>query len=193
MKRLALIALRVSFVLLATGLLVLCALLASCSSQSSATGSQTEVSQDCAKFDRHQYEVCFAYVVNNTLLARVPFYKLGRNPDLGPAAKQRFESRYYGTAQRQIEAQAAAWPVKVEVKAPEISIVGGPHVTADLSSATISTVESWLVTTRSGRVLFKERGVHYTITLRRVPTVLCVSGGGCLHKWVVANISPFPG
>ena len=193
MKRLALMVLRVSFVLLATGLLVICALLASCSSQGSATGNQTEVSKDCAKFDRHQYEVCFAYVVNDTLLSRVPFYKVGRNPDLGPATKVRFESKYYGTARRMIETQAAAWPVKVEVKAPEITIVGGPHVNANLSSATISTVESWRVTTKSGRVLFAARGVHYTVTLRRVPTVLCISGGSCLHKWVVANISPFPG
>jgi len=169
-------------------------LVAGCTSvptaQPSGSGSHTPkatVSSSCSNFNRHQYEVCFAYVVNDTLLARVPWYKSGRSPDLGPAVKTRLESRFYGAARSMLEEQTRTWPQQVEVSPPKISIVGKVHVTGNLSTATIHTVETWLVRTQSGRVLFSQNSVHNTITLDRVPTQLCAFGH-CLHKWVVVKI-----
>ena len=161
----------------------------------SAPGSESNppVSRGCAHFSRHQYEVCYAYLVNDSLLARVPYYEVGRQEVLGPSALTRLKSRYYGPAQRFIIDQTKGWPSNVDVSVPSIRIVGAVRVSASLATATITTVETWLVRaeprpgSRSGRVLFAETNVRHTILLARTPTVLCVFGH-CLHKWVVVRI-----
>jgi hypothetical protein len=160
-----------------------------------APGSSTAsvVSRGCEHLGRHQYEVCYAYLVNDSLLARVPYYKVGRDPVLGPLALTRLKSRYYGQAQRFLISQTKTWPRHVRVSVPSIRIVGPVRVSANLATATIHTVETWLVRAKppkggeSGRVLFAETNAHHTITLERTPTILCVAGH-CLHKWVVARI-----
>ena len=160
-----------------------------------APGSESTppVSQGCAHFSRHQYEVCYAYLVKDSLLARVPYYEVGRQPLLARAALTRFESRYYGPARRFIIDQTKGWPSHVDVSVPIIRIVGAVRVSANLASATITTVETWLVRAeqrpghRSGRVLFAETNVRHTISLERTPTILCAFGH-CLHKWVVLRI-----
>lgn len=58
--------------------------------------SVSAVSRGCAHLHRHQYEVCYAYLVNDSLLARVPFYEAGREPALRRPALTRLKSRYYG-------------------------------------------------------------------------------------------------
>jgi hypothetical protein len=161
----------------------------------SAPGSDSNppVSQGCAHFSRHQYEVCYAYLVNDSLLARVPYYEVGRQEMLGPSALTRLKSRYYGPAQRLIIDQTRGWPSQVDVSVPVIRIVGAVRVSANLAIATITTVETWLVRAeprtrgRTGRVLFAETNVRHTITLERTPTILCALGH-CLHKWVVVRI-----
>lgn len=174
-----------------------CLLAAGCSStpvtQAPSSSPGPAVSHGCEHYNRHQYEVCYAYVVNDTLLARVPFYKVGRDPILGPIALTRLESRFYGAAQRFIISQTKGWPQHVDVSVPVIRIVGPVRVSANLATATIHTIETWLVRTepaasgKRGRVLFAEANVHHTIKLKRTPTMLCL-GGHCLHKWVVILI-----
>jgi hypothetical protein len=151
------------------------------------------VSQGCEHFSRHQYEVCYAYLVNDSLLARVPYYEVGRQPVLGPLALTRFKSRYYGTARRFIIDQTKGWPRQVDVSVPRIRIVGQVRVSASLATATIHTIETWLVRaepragSKSGRVLLAETNARHTISLDRTPTILCAFGH-CLHKWVVVRI-----
>jgi hypothetical protein len=149
-------------------------------------------SRGCGHLARDQFEVCYAYVVDDSLLARVPYYEVGRQPVLGPLALTRLESRYYGAARRLIIAQTKGWPRQVEVSAPSIEIVGPVRVSANLSTATITTIETWLVRAEptggsSGRVLLAETDARHTIWLDRTPTILCVAGH-CLHKWVVVQI-----
>jgi hypothetical protein len=157
------------------------------------SATPSPVSRGCAHFTRHQYEVCYAYVVNDSWLARVPYYKEGRDPALGPPTLTRLKSRYYGVAQHFLIDQTKGWPRHVEVSAPSIRIVGAVSVSANLATATINTIETWLVRAepapggRSGRVLFAETNAHHTISLDRTPTILCLAGH-CLHKWVVVLI-----
>jgi hypothetical protein len=150
------------------------------------------VSRGCGHLARDQFEVCYAYVVDDSLLARVPYYELGRQPVLGPLALARLESRYYGQARRLIIAQARGWPRQVDVSVPSIEIVGPVRVSANLATATITTIETWLVRAKRaagspGRVLLAETDVRRTIWLDRTPTILCLAGH-CLHKWVVVQI-----
>jgi hypothetical protein len=159
----------------------------------SSPGPLVSVSRGCAHFHRHQYEVCYAYVVNDTWLARVEYYKFGRDPVLGPPALTRLKSRFYGAAQRFVIGQARVWPRHVDVSVPRIRIVGRVAVSANLATATLHTIETWLVRAQAGsggkpgRVLFAETKMHHTITLDRTPTMLCLAGH-CLHKWVVVRI-----
>lgn len=171
-----------------------CLIAAACSS-GSALGSDASslAARGCEHLSRHQYEVCYAYVVNDSLLARLPFYQVGREPVLGPAALARLKSRYYGAARRFVIDQAKGWPRQVDVSVPSIRITGPVTVSANLATATLHTVETWRVRaepaagSKSGRVLFAEAGARHTVTLDRTPTILCVAGH-CLHKWVVVRI-----
>lgn len=161
----------------------------------SASGTDTSslLSRGCEHFSRHQYEVCYAYLVNDSLLARVPYYEVGRQSVLGPPALARLKSRYYGPAQRFLIDQTKRWPSQVDVSTPSIQIIGPVSVSANLATATIHTIETWLVRaqpppgSKAGRVLFAETGAHHTIILDRTPTILCLAGH-CLHKWVVVQI-----
>jgi len=147
----------------------------------------------CEHLRRHQYEVCYAYLVNDSLLARVPYYESGREPAFRRIALTRLESRYYGAARRLIIRQARNWPRQVDVSVPDIRIIGAVKVSANLRTATIHTIETWLVRSeprahgRAGRVLFAETNDRHTISLERTPTMLCLLGH-CLHKWVVVRI-----
>ncbi len=129
----------------------------------------------------------------DTYLARVPYYELGRDATLGPPALTRLKSRFYGPARRSVIRQTRGWPRHVDFSAPQIRIVGRVAVSANLATATLHTVETWLVRAESGpggkpgRLLFAEKDAHLTITLHRTPTVLCLAGH-CLHKWVVVRI-----
>src|SRR5260221_9796230 len=66
----------------------------------SGSSTPSVVSRGCEHVSRHQYEVCYAYIANDSLLARVPYYQVGRQPVLGPLALTRLETRYYGQARR---------------------------------------------------------------------------------------------
>lgn len=178
-----------------TGLAVACVWLSSCASLGTVAPQTppVSVSRGCAHLQRHQYEVCYAYVVNDTFLARVPYYELGRDPTLGPSALTRLKSRFYGPAARSVIRQTGGWPRHVDVSVPQIRIVRPVAVSANLATATLHTVETWLVRAESGpggqqgRVLFAEKDAHLTITLHRTPTMLCLADH-CLHKWVVVRI-----
>ena len=150
------------------------------------------VSRGCGHLARDQFEVCYAYVVDDSLLARVPYYEVGRQPLLGPLALARLESRYYGAARRLVIAQTRGWPRQVDVSVPSIEIVGPVRVSANRATATITTIETWLVRAKPaagspGRVLLAETDARHTIWLNRTPTILCLAGH-CLHKWVVVQI-----
>lgn len=175
----------------------MCAIAAACSSvpvlPESGSSTPSVVSRGCEHLSRHQYEVCYAYIVNDSLLARVPYYQVGRQPVLGPLAVTRLDSRYYGKARRLLIEQTKGWPRRVDVSVPAIRIVGPVTVSANLATATITTLETWLVRAEpsagrpSGRVLFAETDARHTIWLDRTPTILCLAGH-CLHKWVVVRI-----
>ena len=174
-----------------------CLIAAACASGPvlSVPGPDTSslLSRGCEHFSRHQYEVCYAYLVNDSLLARVPYYEVGRQPVLGSPALARLKSRYYGPAQRLLIGQTKGWPSHVDVSPPRIQIIGPVSVSANLATATIHTIETWIVRaeppagSKAGRVLFAETDAHHTITLDRTPTILCLAGH-CLHKWVVVQI-----
>jgi hypothetical protein len=174
-----------------------CTIAAACASvpvlPESGSSTPSVVSRGCEHVSRHQYEVCYAYIVNDSVLARVPYYQVGRQPVLGPLALTRLESRYYGQARRFLIEQTKRWPPHVDVSVPVIRIVGPLTVSANLGTATITTVETWLVRAEpaagstSGRVLFAETDARHTIWLDRTPTILCLAGH-CLQKWVVVRI-----
>ena len=81
-----------------------CMITAACASvpvlPASGSDRPSVVSRGCEHLSRHQYEVCYAYLVNDSLLARVPYYQVGRQPVLGPLALTRLESRYYHRKRR---------------------------------------------------------------------------------------------
>jgi hypothetical protein len=161
-------------------------------SPSPSPSASPVASHGCGHLTRDQFEVCYAYVFDDSLLARVPYYQLGRQPVLGPLALTRFESRYYGAARSLIIAQTRGWPRQVDVSVPSIEITGPVRVAANLATATITTIETWLVRAETasgspGRVLFAETDARHTIWLDRTPTILCLAGH-CLHKWVVVQI-----
>jgi hypothetical protein len=134
-------------------------------------------------------EVCTAYVVNSTLLARVPFYISSgvENSALVRLARYRFESRYEGAARAAIEAQVAAWPVgDVDVATPKVSIDSVAVGTRGLR-AMLRTRETWLVKKRDPATgalttVFQEVGKPHELVMARVRGLL-------LHKWVVVSIS----
>jgi hypothetical protein len=175
---------------------VACVITAACTSvpvtpKAEASASPV-VTHGCGQLAKHQFEVCFAYVVDDSLLARVPYYEFGRQTLLGVLALARLDSRYYGAARSSIIAQTRGWPTKVDVSVPNIVIVGPVKVSANLATATITTIETWLVRAepaagKPGRVLFAETDARHTIRLERTPTILCLAGH-CLHKWVVLQI-----
>jgi len=179
-------------------LMVASLLAVACTSIPRPSGSQSAspafaASEGCEQLSRHQYEICYAYIVNDSLLARVPFYQLSRRPTLRQLVLTRLESRYYGQARHFLVDQTKGWPRDVDVSVPSIRIVGPVRVSANLATATITTTESWLVRAEpgpgspSGRVLFAEANARHTIWLDRTPTILCLLGH-CLHKWVVVRI-----
>jgi hypothetical protein len=150
---------------------VACVITAACTSvpvlPASGSDRPSVVSRGCEHLSRHQYEVCYAYLVNDSLLSLVPYYQVGRQPVLGPLALTRLESRYYGAARRFIIAQTR-------------------------ERLATTTIETWLVRAEpgpgtSGRMLFAETDARHTIWLDRTATILCLAGH-CLHKWVVVRI-----
>jgi hypothetical protein len=150
----------------------------------SAKDAARTATHSCLHISRHQYEVCVAYAANASYLARLPFYKFGRstNADLARTSRQHLESRYTGAARAQIERQTAGWPSpgELDVYLPSIRI-DSVTVAADLSTAILTTHETWLVRTERGTTLFSERNTPHTIALARVPGLL-------LHKWIVTAI-----
>jgi hypothetical protein len=177
---------------------VACVITAACTSvpvtptPKAEANASPAASHGCGHLAKQQFEVCTAYVVDDSLLARVPYYKFGRQPLLGVLALARLDSRYYGAARSSIIAQTRSWPSKVDVSVPRIEIVGPVKVSANLTTATITTIETWLVRAepaagKPGRVLFAETDARHTILLERTPTILCLAGH-CLHKWVVLQI-----
>jgi hypothetical protein len=145
----------------------------------------------CASVSDRRLEVCTAYVVNSTLLARLPFYISSgiENSALVRLARYRFESRYEGAARAAIEAQVASWPVgDVDVATPKVSIESvtvGPRGLR----AMLRTRETWLVrktdpATGTVTTVFQEVGTPHDVAMARVRGLL-------LHKWVVVDISNF--
>jgi hypothetical protein len=146
-------------------------------------------SEACASLSSRRLEVCTAYVVNSTLLARVPFYIASgiENRAIVRLARYRLESRYEGAARASIEAQVAAWPPgDVDVQVPSVAIervsVGRRRL-----RATLRTRETWLVSKRDPATgaltpVFQETGQAHDVVMASVRGLL-------LRKWVVVSIS----
>ena len=149
-------------------------------------------SSPCASISDRRLEVCTAYVVNATYLARVPFYIASglENPALVRLARYRLESRYEGAARAAIEAQVASWPPgDVDVERPRISIDSvtvGPRA----KRAVLHTRETWLVQKRDEATgamttVFQETDTPHDIVMARVRGLI-------LHKWVVVSVTGLP-
>jgi hypothetical protein len=137
----------------------------------------------CLQLEARRVEVCTAYVANATLAARVPFYKFARDtPARSRAARFRLESRYVGKARTYVENQVRSWPPgRPDVDVPRIEILS-LSLSADESSATLVTRETWHVETGAGRVLFAEARRRHVVSMHRLEGVV-------LHKWVVTSIA----
>lgn len=146
-----------------------------------ATGSNTlEV---CAHYSGHVYEVCTAYLANSSLAVLVPYYKYATssNGTLARYVSYRLGSRYTGQAKNVIVQRVKGWPTGThDVAVPVIKILS-VHSSLTTNTATLQTEESWKVTTKSGRVIYRETNRHHTVTMHRVQSYL-------LHKWVVTNL-----
>jgi hypothetical protein len=143
----------------------------------------------CATLVDRRLQICTAYVVNATLLARVPFYLAAgtENDTLLRLARHRLESRYRGAARAAIVAQVAAWPpgdVDVEAHDVDIDAVSvGPRG----RRAVLRTRETWLVRKRhsatgAATAVFQEVDRAHDVTMARVRGIV-------LHKWVVVAIT----
>ncbi len=139
-------------------------------------------SPECAKLADQEARICYAYIVNASLGARLSFYKFGSssNPTVAQEAKERLQKRYDKDARRLVEGQARSFPEDVNVDAPSVRI---ESVKADLArdTATLRTVESWLVKDKTGKVLFEEKDQPHTVTLSRTQSFV-------LRRWVVTQI-----
>src|SRR5258708_14632294 len=100
------------------------------------------VSRGCEHVSRHQYEVCYAYIANDSLLARVPYYQVGRQPVLGPLALTRLESRYYGQARRFLIGQTKRWPRRVDGSGAALRVVGPVTLSPKPGTAAIPTPDA---------------------------------------------------
>lgn len=144
-----------------------------------------ERAKECLHVNQHVYEVCYAYVVNDSAGALWWYYKYAHspNPARALAARNRLESRYTGQARRLVEGRVAAkWPKKseTEVALPRITIVS---VVSDLvnNQAILVTSETWRVTNKAGKIIYSETMRHH-IRVQRVQGLI-------LHKWVVTLIN----
>lgn len=150
---------------------------------SSQPSSSANTLDACLHYAGHVYEVCTAYIANSSLAVLVPYYKYanGSNTTLRRYVTYRLGSRYSGQAYRLITARVAQWPTgTMEVAVPYIRIIA-VHSSLRTNTATLTTQETWQVTTQTGRVVYQERNQRHTITMHRVPSYI-------LHKWVVTNL-----
>lgn len=164
---------------LAAAVVTAAAMLAVPAAQSRPAGT---ISQ-CASLKGHVYEACFAYVVNDSLLALRNYYRLANSNDpydsLG--AGEDFQYRFRGAAYRLIQQRVAGWPAGTNtVYLPRITIISA-RASLATNTAHLTTRETWRVTTSSGRVLFAENNKLHHITMARVR-------GKLLHIWVVTAI-----
>lgn len=137
----------------------------------------------CVHYTNHVYEVCYAYAVNSSLLALVPYYKYASspNPATSKLAAEHLNKRYYGDAYTTIQNRVASWPAGTkDVATPQIRIISVNSSLAS-STATLVTQESWLVTDKNDRVIYRETNQRHVITMQRVKSYI-------LHKWVVTDI-----
>jgi hypothetical protein len=154
------------------------------SSSSTSTTSSTAVdTQPCLRTQNHEYEVCTAYIANASTAVLVPYYAYANSSNSAWVryVTYRLSSRYTGDAYNLLRNRVASWPSgNHEVSVPNIEVLS---VNSNLSTntATLTTRESWRVTTESGNTIYQEANTLHTITMQRVPSYV-------LHKWVVTGI-----
>jgi hypothetical protein len=140
-------------------------------------------SHPCLSGSTRHFEVCFAYIVNCSYEARLPYYNFGNsdNSSRGNLAAHRLSSRYQSQGLALIRSQVAGWnTAEPDVSLPKISILS-VNVSADENTAVVATKETWRVSDAGGHVLFEETNQPHTITMHRVKGII-------LHKWVVYQI-----
>jgi uncharacterized membrane protein YjdF len=149
----------------------------------SAQVPTTQTTDGCYAYTNHEYEVCFAYLVNSSLAVLAPFYTYANSPNttLNRYVTYRLGSRYYGTAYTTMASRVARWPVgNNHVAIPNIDILT-VRSNLETNTATIVTQESWLVTDMYERTIYQEAGQRHVVQMARVPSYI-------LHKWVVTDI-----
>lgn len=137
----------------------------------------------CMHYAGHVYEACFAYVVNDSSLVLGPYYAKARSADPSKAgeALEDFHYRYRDQARSLIARRVASWPRGENIVAvPRITIIDATSSLVS-NSASLTTRETWRVTTTSGRVLYTENNRLHHISMKRVK-------GKLFHVWVVTSI-----
>jgi hypothetical protein len=169
---------------LAVAAAVLAVALAAVQAAQTRSGGTTSA---CAHYTGHVYEVCFAYIFNDSSLALRNYYRLVHSPDRQKAqdAREDLLYRFRGDAMRQIVRRAGKWPAGVnDVSIPKITIVSAKASLAS-NRALLATRESWQVTAANGRVLFVQSSQPRRVTMCRIQ-------GKLLHIWVVVKFSADP-
>lgn len=143
----------------------------------------TQAARSCDAYTYRHYEACHAYVIDASLEARLPFEIFGRSSSAawsGFVARQ-LQTRYRGQALRYLRHQSAAWPtVLAKAAVPTIS-VNSIRLNDAQDQATLTTHETWRVTSSLGPALLHEANKQHTIIMRR-------TSGAFHHTWIVTNI-----
>ncbi len=137
--------------------------------------------QQCLKYQGHVYEVCYAYIVNSSLGALLPYYAYAHSGNLtaGKIVSNHLEKRYVGQARQVVVERVRGLPRgKFEIGLPFIKIVS---VSSDGNNAQLTTEETWQVHDQAGNVVYQENGLRHQVSMQRVPSYV-------LHKWVVSSL-----
>ena len=139
--------------------------LTSCSLQSPIGDPNKPASVSAAcKEDADKYFACGRYVFGASENARIGFYENGRSQDAKVAGSANSTLRliYADDALAQLLAETASWPREVIV-APPVIIVDEVTINNSRDVATLTTRETWLVTTTQNpptRLLFETNARH---------------------------------
>lgn len=168
--------------MLRLGAIAFSALLLGVAGSARAAPNTTALSSDCLQYKGHTYEVCFAFAVNCTAGAMLPYFKYGRsaNAAISRTARNRLESRYTDRARQKLETMVNSWPPgDKEVSLSQLRIISAK---SSLVSNTATLVIRWSWGVFHANSEFSgEINARHTITMHRVP-------GLVLHKWVVTSI-----
>ncbi len=150
---------------------------------SAAAPKMPQATGNCFAYVGHVFEACFAYKVNDSGLALRNYYAYVHSADLSRAsdAHEDFLYRYRSAARQLVTSRVSSWPIGENVVATPVIEILSATASLVTNTASITTRETWRVTTASGRGLYLEQNHLHHISMARVQ-------GKLLHIWVVTAI-----